>query len=77
VIIRRGDNLWRLSRRVFGRGIRYTSIYDANRDQIRNPALIFPGQVFDLPTPQEEWGEVPGVEALEPDQIPGPDVVQN
>lgn len=77
VIIRRGDNLWRLSRRVFGQGIRYTSIYDANRDQIRNPALIFPGQVFDLPTPQEEWGEVPGVEALEPDQIPGPDVVQN
>ncbi|MBO6674946.1 MAG: LysM peptidoglycan-binding domain-containing protein [Rhizobiales bacterium] len=77
VIIRRGDNLWRLSRRVFGQGIRYTSIYDANRDQIRDPALIFPGQVFDLPTPQEEWGEVPGVEALEPDQIPGPDVVQN
>jgi nucleoid-associated protein YgaU len=77
VIIRRGDNLWRLSRRVFGQGIRYTSIYDANRDQIRDPALIFPGQVFELPTPQAEWGEVPGVDALEPDQIPGPDVVQN
>lgn len=77
VIIRRGDNLWRLSRRVFGQGIRYTSIYDANRDQIRDPALIFPGQVFDLPTPQEEWGAVPGVEALEPDQIPGSDDAQN
>ncbi len=77
VIIRRGDNLWRLSRRVFGQGIRYTSIYDANRDQIRDPALIFPGQVFDLPTPQEEWGEVPGVQALEPDQIPNADVLQN
>lgn len=77
VIIRRGDNLWRLSRRVFGQGIRYTSIYDANRDQIRDPALIFPGQVFELPTPQEEWGAVPGVEALEPDQIPGPDDTQN
>lgn len=77
VIIRRGDNLWRLSRRVFGQGIRYTSIYDANRDQIRDPALIFPGQVFELPTPQAEWGEVPGVDALEPDQIPGSEVVQN
>jgi nucleoid-associated protein YgaU len=77
VIIRRGDNLWRLSRRVFGQGIRYTSIYDANRDQIRDPALIFPGQVFELPTPQEEWGAVPGVEALEPDQIPGPESTQN
>jgi len=77
VIIRRGDNLWRLSRRLFGQGIRYTSIYDANRDQIRDPALIFPGQVFDLPTPQEEWGAVPGVEALEPDQIPGSDDAQN
>lgn len=77
VIIRRGDNLWRLSRRVFGQGIRYTSIYDANRDQIRDPALIFPGQVFELPTPQEEWGAVPGVEALEPDQIPGAESTQN
>lgn len=71
VIIRRGDNLWRLSRRVYGQGIRYTSIYDANRDQIGRPELIFPGQVFTLPTPQEEWGAVPGLEALEDDQIPG------
>lgn len=70
VIIRRGDNLWRLSRRVYGQGIRYTSIYDANRDQIGQPELIFPGQVFTLPTPQEEWGAVPGLEALEADQIP-------
>lgn len=71
VIIRRGDNLWRLSRRVYGQGIRYTSIYDANRDQIGQPELIFPGQVFTLPTPQEEWGAVPGLDALDADQIPG------
>jgi len=34
--------------------VRYTVIYEANRDQIRNPRLIFPGQVFmvpALPTP--------------------------
>jgi nucleoid-associated protein YgaU len=49
VIIRRGDNLWRISRRMLGQGIRYTVIYEANRDQIRDPALIYPGQVFDVP----------------------------
>lgn len=49
VIIRRGDNLWTIARRVYGEGIRYTQIYDANADQIRNPDLIYPGQVFGLP----------------------------
>ena len=69
VIIRRGDNLWTLSRRVYGQGIRYTSIYDANRAQIDDPALIYPGQVFDLPTPDAAWGEVPGIDALDPEQV--------
>ncbi|MBS7698651.1 MULTISPECIES: LysM peptidoglycan-binding domain-containing protein [unclassified Chelatococcus] len=45
----RGDNLWRISRRVYGRGARYTVIYDANHNQIRNHHLIYPGQVFVLP----------------------------
>lgn len=45
----RGDNLWRISRRVYGRGARYTVIYDANQNQIRNHHLIYPGQVFVLP----------------------------
>jgi len=49
VIIRKGDSLWRVSRRRYGLGIRYTTIFEANRDQIRNPHLIFPGQVFDIP----------------------------
>lgn len=53
VIIRRGDNLWRISRRMLGRGIRYTVIYEANRDQISDPDLIFPGQVFDVPGGKE------------------------
>lgn len=48
-IIRRGDNLWTIARRVYGSGLRYTAIYDANQSQIRDPALIYPGQVFDLP----------------------------
>ena len=48
-IIRRGDNLWTIARRVYGEGIRYTTIYEANAGQIRDPDWIYPGQVFDLP----------------------------
>ncbi|MDQ0324315.1 nucleoid-associated protein YgaU [Rhodopseudomonas julia] len=55
IIIRRGDNLWTLSRRNYGQGIRYTTIYAANKDQIRNPDLIYPGQVFTLPTRDKSW----------------------
>ena len=51
VIVQPQQNLWRLARRAYGRGIRYTDIYEANRDQIRNPNLIFPGQVFAVPKP--------------------------
>ena len=49
VIIRRGDTLWRISRRVYGRGVRYSTIYLANQAQIRNPNRIWPGQVFTIP----------------------------
>jgi nucleoid-associated protein YgaU len=55
VIIRRGDNLWRLSRRNYGRGVRYEAIFAANRDQIRNPDLIYPGQIFVVPTRDRSW----------------------
>lgn len=47
--ITRGDNLWQISRRSYGDGKRYTVIYDANRDQIRDPNLIYPGQIFVMP----------------------------
>jgi len=49
VIIRRGDTLWQISRRVYGQGVRYTTIYLANQDQIANPDLIEPGQIFGVP----------------------------
>ena len=45
----RGDSLWHISRATYGHGIRYTLIYSANRNQIRNPDLIYPGQIFVLP----------------------------
>lgn len=49
VIIRRGDTLWQIARRVYGQGVRYTTIYLANEDQINNPDRIQPGQVFGVP----------------------------
>jgi nucleoid-associated protein YgaU len=58
VIIRRGDNLWRIARRNYGRGIKYEAIYAANKDRIRNPHWIFPGQVFVVPTRDRSWETV-------------------
>ncbi|MDK4714500.1 LysM peptidoglycan-binding domain-containing protein [Rhizobium sp. CNPSo 4039] len=49
VIIRRGDTLWQISRRIYGAGVRYTTIYLANEDKINDPDRILPGQVFGLP----------------------------
>ncbi|BCH33840.1 peptidoglycan-binding protein LysM [Mesorhizobium sp. L-8-10] len=63
VIIRRGDTLWRISRRVYGRGVRYSTIYLANQDQISNPDRIWPGQVFSVPHKTEE-GEAADMKAM-------------
>jgi nucleoid-associated protein YgaU len=49
VIIQPGNNLWKLSRQIYGKGIMYTVIYEANKDQIRKPDLIYPGQIFLTP----------------------------
>jgi nucleoid-associated protein YgaU len=48
-IVQPGNSLWRIARRTYGEGLRYTVIYEANRPQIRNPDLIYPGQVFAIP----------------------------
>lgn len=47
--VTRGDSLWRLSQVSYGAGTRYAVIYKANKEQIRNPNLIYPGQVFVMP----------------------------
>ncbi|EAU40594.1 putative peptidoglycan binding protein (LysM domain involved in cell wall degradation) [Fulvimarina pelagi HTCC2506] len=49
VLIRKGDTLWQISRENYGQGTRYTVIYLANGDQIRDPNLIYPGQIFQMP----------------------------
>lgn len=49
VTVQPGYTLWAISRRNYGEGIMYVRIYEANRDRIRNPDLIYPGQVFTIP----------------------------
>jgi nucleoid-associated protein YgaU len=51
VVVQPGENLWRIARSVYGQGVRYVVIYRANRDQIRDPKLIYPGQAFAVPAP--------------------------
>jgi nucleoid-associated protein YgaU len=63
VIIRRGDSLWRISRRVYGHGTRYSTIYLANQEQISDPDRIWPGQVFTVPDRSKE-GEPADLKAL-------------
>ena len=50
IVVQPGNSLWKLARESYGQGVRYTVIYEANKDQISNPDLIFPGQVFAVPT---------------------------
>lgn len=59
VIVQPGNSLWRISRRAYGRGAQYTIIYEANKDQIRDPDLIYPGQIFEVPDGEEPEGAEP------------------
>ena len=52
VVVQPGNSLWRIARRTYGSGFAFSSIYDANKNQIRDPDLIYPGQIFTLPTTQ-------------------------
>lgn len=44
-----GDCLWSIAREFYGNGAKYTLIFNANRDIIENPSLIYPGQVLIIP----------------------------
>ena len=48
-VVSRGESLWRISRITYGDGRRYALVYRANRDRIRDPNLIYPGQTLVLP----------------------------
>ncbi len=52
ITVQPGFTLWAISEGYFGDGVRYVQIFEANRDLIRDPDLIYPGQVIDLPETQ-------------------------
>jgi nucleoid-associated protein YgaU len=45
-----GDSLSKISKRIYGDASRWKKIYEANTDQIKNPDLIYPGQVLKIPS---------------------------
>lgn len=49
VTVQKGDTLWAISRERYGDGVLYVKVFEANRDAIRDPDLIYPGQVFTVP----------------------------
>jgi hypothetical protein len=53
LVVQPGQNLWRIARNTYGRGMQYVVIYQANRNQIRDPNLIYPGQVFAMPASEK------------------------
>ncbi|UWR01046.1 LysM peptidoglycan-binding domain-containing protein [Rhodobacteraceae bacterium S2214] len=48
-----GATLWAIAEEQWGDGILYVSVFEANRDLIRDPDLIYPGQVFRIPESAE------------------------
>ncbi len=54
VRIVKGDNLWTIAKHLYGSGFAYVTIYRANKDQIKDPNLIYPNQVFVLPKKAEK-----------------------
>ncbi|WP_170396275.1 LysM peptidoglycan-binding domain-containing protein [Ruegeria arenilitoris] len=49
VTVQKGDTLWAISRERFGDGVLYVKLFEANRAAIRDPDLIYPGQIFTIP----------------------------
>lgn len=49
VTVQTGDTLWAISRARYGEGVLYVRLFEANRDSIVDPDLIYPGQVFAIP----------------------------
>jgi hypothetical protein len=54
ITVQPGNTLWAIARDRYGEGVLYVSVFEANRDRIRDADLIYPGQVFVLPAMQFE-----------------------
>ena len=49
ITVQPGYSLWKIARDTYGEGVLYVQVYEANRERIRDPDLIYPGQIFLLP----------------------------
>lgn len=49
ITVQTGATLWAIARDRYGDGRLYVRVFKANKSDIRDPDLIYPGQVFDLP----------------------------
>lgn len=47
--VKKGDCLWNIAKKLYGNGADYTKIYEANKDKIKNPNLIYPNQELTIP----------------------------
>ena len=64
--VQKGDSLWKIAKENLGSGFKWNEIYEANRDAIRDPNLIYVGQTIQLPDAAEE---TPAPEVEEQTQI--------
>ena len=47
--VKKGDSLWKIAKQFYGNGAQYPKLFQANSGQIKNPNLIYPGQVLTIP----------------------------
>ncbi|MGH7542978.1 MAG: LysM peptidoglycan-binding domain-containing protein [Gemmatimonadota bacterium] len=51
--VQAGDSLWKISQKLYGDGNQWRRIYEANKDTIKDPDVIHPGQTFTIPAKAE------------------------
>jgi nucleoid-associated protein YgaU len=51
VTVQPGFTLWGIAQERWGDGVLYVQVFEANKDKIKDPDLIYPGQVFSMPEP--------------------------
>ena len=54
-LVEKGDTLWAIAQERYGSGFLYVRVFEANQDAIRDPDLIYPGQVFMIPEGDRNW----------------------
>ena len=48
-VVKKGDSLFLISKKIYGSGAKWEKIFNANRNIIKNPNLIYPGQILKIP----------------------------